>query len=204
MKNICRLLLACILASSLLGCASAPTYGQGNYASSRGDTYTGNFSNGKFHGFGKYTFAEGSSYEGQWKDGSYSGQGIYTDEKGNSKEGVYSGNSLNSKGVWKKNGRVFYEGDFKNSQPHGVGRQFDAEGKVAYEGYWKNGRQVSETEFVNPPYTVKSETKPVETPPIYVQQPPTIDFDLAKTKCEELGFKSSTEGFGKCVLQLTK
>ena len=32
----------------------------------------------------------------------------------------------------------------------------------------------------------------------------TFDLDAAKTKCDDLGFKQGTEGFGKCVLQLTK
>ena len=31
-----------------------------------------------------------------------------------------------------------------------------------------------------------------------------LSIDVAKEKCTELGFKSATEGFGKCVLQLSK
>lgn len=31
-----------------------------------------------------------------------------------------------------------------------------------------------------------------------------MTFDAAKSKCAELGFKPATEGFGKCVLQLSK
>jgi len=31
-----------------------------------------------------------------------------------------------------------------------------------------------------------------------------LTIDMARTKCSELGFKQTTEGFGKCVLQLTK
>jgi hypothetical protein len=33
---------------------------------------------------------------------------------------------------------------------------------------------------------------------------PKISLENAKSKCFDLGFKSETEGFGKCVLQLTK
>lgn len=36
---------------------------------------------------------------------------------------------------------------------------------------------------------------------VFIQK---ADFTLAKSKCGELGFKQGTEGFGKCVLQLTK
>jgi hypothetical protein len=32
----------------------------------------------------------------------------------------------------------------------------------------------------------------------------TISIEDAKKKCVEIGFKTATEGFGKCVLQLTK
>ena len=31
-----------------------------------------------------------------------------------------------------------------------------------------------------------------------------LDLDEAKSKCSDLGFKPNTEGFGKCVLRLTK
>ena len=43
-------------------------------------------------------------------------------------------------------------------------------------------------------------------PPVATESPPPnrLSLDSAKEKCSELGFKSSTEGFGKCVLQLTK
>lgn len=34
--------------------------------------------------------------------------------------------------------------------------------------------------------------------------PTSTSIDDAKTKCVELGFKARTEGFGKCVLQLSK
>ena len=30
------------------------------------------------------------------------------------------------------------------------------------------------------------------------------NIESAKNKCSDLGFKSGTEGFGKCVLQLSK
>ena len=37
-----------------------------------------------------------------------------------------------------------------------------------------------------------------------VPQTGSISMDVAKQKCGELGFKLGTEGFGKCVLQLSK
>ena len=43
--------------------------------------------------------------------------------------------------------------------------------------------------------------------PVQAVAPPTTDrlsLDASKKKCADLGFKPSTEGFGKCVLQLSK
>lgn len=55
-------------------------------------------------------------------------------------------------------------------------------------------------------------TEPVNTVPqpqtnsSYIQNTESTKSQLqeAKTKCAELGFKPNTEGFGKCVLQLSK
>jgi hypothetical protein len=40
--------------------------------------------------------------------------------------------------------------------------------------------------------------------PSYAPPAPIVTLDDAKAKCTNLGFKSGTEGFGKCVLQLSK
>lgn len=40
--------------------------------------------------------------------------------------------------------------------------------------------------------------------PTYSPPAPTVSLDAAKEKCTNLGFKTGTEGFGKCVLQLSK
>jgi len=47
---------------------------------------------------------------------------------------------------------------------------------------------------------------PQQTNNTYIQSPENNKIKLgeAKTKCTELGFKANTEGFGKCVLQLSK
>jgi hypothetical protein len=47
---------------------------------------------------------------------------------------------------------------------------------------------------------------PASAPPagIRAQESNRLSLDAAKAKCAELGFKPATEGFGKCVLQLSK
>ena len=49
---------------------------------------------------------------------------------------------------------------------------------------------------INKDLLVKQAAKPLQTN--------TTSIESSKLKCEELGFKPATEGFGKCVLQLTK
>ena len=39
-----------------------------------------------------------------------------------------------------KEGRVLYEGEWKNNEPCGQGKVFDGDGKVLHEGVWKKGR----------------------------------------------------------------
>jgi hypothetical protein len=45
---------------------------------------------------------------------------------------------------------------------------------------------------------------PLTSPTPTTSQSNTVSIDEAKKKCTDLGFKTGTEGFGKCVLQLSK
>ena len=44
----------------------------------------------------------------------------------------------------------------------------------------------------------------INQPSMNVNTLQSLDIDSAKKKCSDLGFKTGTEGFGKCVLQLSK
>jgi len=63
---------------------------------------------------------------------------------------------------------------------------------TTYWSYQCNGMQA-------PSYSVPP-ASPVQKPPV----PTSLSIEQAKSKCVDLGFKSGTEGFGKCVLQFTK
>jgi hypothetical protein len=63
-----------------------------------------------------------------------------------------------------------------------------------YYGYQCKGQHQANSRFVPSPQ---------------LQQPtvtnaPIMTIEIAKKKCAELGFKQGTEGFGKCVLQLSR
>jgi hypothetical protein len=51
---------------------------------------------------------------------------------------------------------------------------------------------------------VTKQVVPQVTLPTMPIKPAEADLSDAKKKCSDLGFKSGTEGFGKCVLQLSK
>lgn len=56
---------------------------------------------------------------------------------------------------------------------------------------------------IRQPEAIKQVAPPVSLPSVPIK-PVEIDLSDAKRKCTDLGFKSGTEGFGKCVLQLSK
>lgn len=62
-----------------------------------------------------------------------------------------------------------------------------------------------EPKFVAEPTNIAPQQQP-QPSTTYIQNSETTKSKIeeAKIKCNELGFKANTEGFGKCVLQLSK
>ncbi len=89
--------------------------------SALGETITGQFDGemlaGKLHGQGSMKTSNGDTYTGSFADGMMDGKGVY-------KWGA-------------RNGR-YYEGEFKNGEQNGYGVYKEANGKVIYEGEWKD------------------------------------------------------------------
>jgi hypothetical protein len=97
-------------------------------------------------------------------------------------------------------GKIFSSSDFGNySDVTTVASQYCQErrlGKAEITRQTLNAPSVKHYEF-----KCMSITYAQPTP---VTPSNNISMDVAKQKCGELGFKSGTEGFGKCVLQLSK
>ena len=72
---------------------------------------------GKKNGEGTETYADGGKYVGEYKDGKANGQGNETYASGGE-----------------------YVGQYKNGQVHGFGKAILANGTVAYDGEWENGK----------------------------------------------------------------
>ena len=111
--------------------------GNGKMTYAGGDTYDGQWKDGKKHGDGKYSWSNGSFYDGQWQNDMRSGIGKFTSNNGNVYEGEFKEGVACGKGKFiAANGNV-YEGDFKNDVANGKGKLTAANGSV-YEGDFEN------------------------------------------------------------------
>jgi hypothetical protein len=103
-----------------------------------GESYMGEFKNGKFHGQGIALFKNNAGYDGQWKDGMFDGFGTYKYENGGKYVGEWKRDFRNGKGyLEQKNGSKF-EGQWKNDVLIGVITATYADGSV-FVGTFKDG-----------------------------------------------------------------
>jgi hypothetical protein len=65
-----------------------------------GDSYSGEYRDGKMNGRGVYTWANGDRYDGQWRDDRRHGSGVYALANGSRYEGEFRDNEANGRGVF--------------------------------------------------------------------------------------------------------
>ncbi|RNF26672.1 uncharacterized protein Tco025E_01070 [Trypanosoma conorhini] len=116
-----------------------PQDGQVLYKYRDGDTYEGEWENGRRCGKGKQNYADGSVYVGDWLDDKPHGHGSYTDARGEVLVGEWAeGERLDVQGmVCFVDGSV-YEGDLRSGKPHGKGRLSYPDGTI-FEGRFRDG-----------------------------------------------------------------
>ena len=86
-----------------------------------GNTYTGDFKEGKMTGNCEFLWKNGDRYEGNIVNGVFDGRGKYFWNDGMEYEGNYDKGVRRGFGVFKwKDGKI-YKGEFENNVPHGNG-----------------------------------------------------------------------------------
>lgn len=112
-----------------------------------GDIFNGIFKENKIFK-GKYQWKSNNNiYEGYFENNKMHGEGTYTYSSG--KGNLYTGNYKNGKkhgyGIIKENGKIVYEGDFFEGNPHGKGFRYDKKG-AKFEVNMEMGKVKKNTE----------------------------------------------------------
>lgn len=75
------------------GCKSGDCEnGYGLYVFDSGESYEGEWKDGKYNGKGKYTFSNGDSYNGEWENSLFDGFGTYRYNDGGEEKGFWKSN----------------------------------------------------------------------------------------------------------------
>ncbi len=82
-----------------------------------GDTYDGEFEDGKFEGKGKLIYENGDVYEGEFEDGEKSGKGTYTWKDGDKYEGEWMKDSMSGQGKYYFAAYEYLTGYFSKNEP---------------------------------------------------------------------------------------
>ena len=181
------------------------TYGQSNLPACKGGD-TSKWTNC----FGIENYTKDEKYIGEWSKGNANGKGTHYlggEFKGNKYVGEFKDNTYHGQGTYfHADGRIGL-GEWINSKPNGRFIEYDSDKNIVSSGLFKDGK-VASSQYIDPnSFTRLGSIDPEPSVPVTTKN--NTQFDLqslsgAKDKCEELGFKPATEGFGKCVLQLTK
>lgn len=95
-----------------------------------------------YSGHGKAAYATGDTYDGEFLDGKRNGKGIYTWANGAKFDGDYNQNSRSYGKLTYPDGS-FYVGHYKDNKNNGFGTRKYANGDV-YTGHWINGKKHNE------------------------------------------------------------
>lgn len=110
----------------------------------RGESYNGDFVDGRFHGAGTYTAQDGSKFSGTFVDGSLNGRGSAQYSNGDRYIGEFQDDQRHGMGLMIFSNGDRYEGGFEFGNFHGEGRFTDGATGEVLSGQWKDGEYVSE------------------------------------------------------------
>ena len=102
--------------------------------------YQGDFLAGKANGSGTaYSETGRKEYIGGFAEGQYSGSGTYYFADGSQIEASFENGSPVGAADWKKNGILYYQGEWADGAPSGFGTLYSKAGKKLYEGPFLGG-----------------------------------------------------------------
>lgn len=125
-----------------------------------GDTYQGEFKEGKSHGRGQYTWSiDNSSYMGEFREGLKHGKGRWKSGLGavgsiNQYEGDYESDKKHGYGVFMWASGNLYKGEYREDERHGFGEMNWTDG-TRYVGDWCHGIQHGKGQMVLPNGSLK-------------------------------------------------
>lgn len=111
--------------------------GRAPFTYGNGDTYEGDWVNGKQHGKGIYTTPNGGRLDADWFNGDAL-KGTFNYANGNKYVGEFVNSKRQGKGTFTWKSGDTYQGDWMNDRPQGKGTYTGADGRK-YEGDWVNG-----------------------------------------------------------------
>ena len=110
-----------------------------------GNTYAGEWLNGKPNGQGIYTFKNtGDTYKGQFVDSKFNGSGVFTWSNGTQYVGQFSNSYITGQGTKTWNTKQKYVGQFVNGYMEGTGT-FTWPNGAKYVGQWQKSLGVNGT-----------------------------------------------------------
>jgi hypothetical protein len=177
-------------------------HGQGTEIHANGSKYVGEYKDDKRHGHGTYTHANGNRYVGEFKDGNLHGQGTYTYANGDKYVGEFKGGKMQGQGTYTHANGNKNVGEFNDDKLHGQGIGTMVDGR-RFEGIWENNNFIREAKVNLPGQNVKS-TRTTQDSNTSDTSANSFGVEGAKVKCQELGFKTGTERYGKGVLDLSR
>lgn len=104
--------------------------------------YIGEIKDDKAHGIGYAIFDSKSFYEGQWENSFRSGKGKYYWPNGDRYDGAYANDLRNGQGTYHFSSGEQYIGHWKDDLRHGSGVLLCKDGKVLFEGMWKDNEPI--------------------------------------------------------------
>ncbi len=177
-------------------------HGLGILTSPKGSKHVGEFKNGKRHGFITSIMLNGDKFLGEYKDGKRLGQGTYVWANGDKYVGEWTGGDRNGQGTFTFANGDKYVGEFKDDKYHGQGIGITTDGR-RFEGIWENNNFIREAKVNLSGQNVQS-TQTKQDSNTSDTSANSFGVEDAKVKCLELGFKTGTERYGKCVLELSR